>query len=108
MDLDGFKYYLFQFYQLIVVIAIVCVAFIVYLLRSSSPAKENDSKKTEPRPSGLKQPEVRTNLRSSQSKPEASTSNNKKEASSEEEEEEGEVVTPRKRRIISEITVSSS
>ncbi|VDK18175.1 unnamed protein product [Anisakis simplex] len=82
-----------------------------YASKPKSSPKKADQKESAPKPSGLKQPEVRSNLRVSNSK---SATEAKKidtassEEEEEEEEEEGEVVMPRKRRIISEITVSST
>lgn len=106
MELEGVKYYIFQFYQLIVVVAIVCVSFVVYLLRRYSQVEANEPKKAVPE-SKSKQPESKPGLKQPASKAQVPKPTAKVEASSEEEEEEGEVVT-RKRRIISEITVSSS
>uniref|UniRef100_A0A915BMP0 Uncharacterized protein n=1 Tax=Parascaris univalens TaxID=6257 RepID=A0A915BMP0_PARUN len=106
MQLEGAKYYLFQFYQLIVVVAIVCVSFVVYLLRRYSQVEANEPKKAVPE-SKSKQSESEPDLKQQASKAQAPKPSPKAEGSSEEEEEEGEVVT-RKRRIISEITASSS
>uniref|UniRef100_A0A914RKW3 Uncharacterized protein n=1 Tax=Parascaris equorum TaxID=6256 RepID=A0A914RKW3_PAREQ len=93
MQLEGAKYYLFQFYQLIVVVAIVCVSFVVYLLRRYSQVEANEPKKAVPE-SKSKQSESEPDLKQQASKAQAPKPSPKAEGSSEEEEEEGEVVTP--------------